>query len=122
MAQVLTRPRWAFWKYEEAFRFEIQREGKHVKHKILAFYLSRPIRGLSLSVNTIRFRRGSLFGSFFSPIERHHRQEVIVEWQMSGALIRVTCSYHCFDPYPNLHSAPGALEQEVEDLEKAIAG
>ena len=122
MAQVLTRPRWAFWKYEEAFRFEIQREAKHVKHKILAFYLSRPIRGLSLSVNTIRFRRGSLFGSFFSPIERHHRQEVFVEWQTTGAVTQVACTYQCFDPYPNLHTAPRVLKQEVEELERAIAG
>ena len=74
MVQVLTRPKWAFSKYQEVYRFEVEIEAKRVKHKILAFYRSRPIRGLSLSANTIRFQRGTLFGSFFSPIERHHRQ------------------------------------------------
>ena len=122
MAQVKTQPRWAFWKYREAYRFEVRREAKQVKHKILGFYRSRPIRGLSLSANTIRFQRGTLFGSFFSPIERHHRQEVTVEWQTSGAVTQVTCTYRCFDPYPNLHTAPRVLEQEVEELQKAIAG
>jgi hypothetical protein len=122
MAQVLTQPRWAFWKYQEAYRFEVQREAKHVKHKILSFYRSRPTRGLSLSANSIRFQRGTLFGSFFSPIERHHRQEVVVEWQTSGAVTEVTCTYDCFDPYPNLHAGPRALKHEVEELEKAIAG
>jgi hypothetical protein len=55
MVQVLRQSKWAFWTYQEAYRFEIQRDAKHVKHKILAFYRSRPVRGLSLSANTIRF-------------------------------------------------------------------
>lgn len=122
MVQVLRWPRWVFWKYRETYRFEVDREPQHVKHKILSFYRSRPVRGLSLAVNSIRFQRGTLFGSFFSPIERHHRQEVLVEWQTSGEFTQVTCIYHCFDPYPNLHTAPRALKQEVEELEKVIAG
>jgi hypothetical protein len=121
MIEILTQPKWAFWRYKEAYRFQTHLPTELARDRIRDFFISRSTRNLLVSENTVQFIRGSLLGSIFSWIERHHKQEVQIDIEDWAKGARVTCRYHCFDPYPNLHIAPRVLQLEVEKLEEFVA-
>ena len=78
--------------------------------------MNRRIRNLVKGQTTVRFSRGSAFGSLFSPSERHHKQDVVVTVTERDDTATVVCRHVCWDAYPNLHTEPWLLHREVQQI------
>ncbi len=88
MVRIIKQPRWAFWRYEETYEFEVPSAPAGLIERIVSFYGRRGVRDLVREHMTVRFSRGAFFGSVFSPIERHHKQDVVVRvTEQDGACI-----------------------------------
>jgi hypothetical protein len=117
MVRVIKQPRWAFRNYEEVYEFDAALPAATLLDRILAFYSTRRLRAVVRDVAELRFSRGSVLGSLFVPSERYHKQDVSIRVAEENGKTKVVCHYTCWDPYPNYHIAPHALEREVRKLE-----
>jgi len=120
MVTIIKQPGWAFRTYEEVYEFDTPLGSKPLFDRIAEFYSSRRLRGVVREASELRFSRGSVLGSLFSPIERHHKQDVFVRVNEHDGRTRVVCHYRCWDPYPNYHIPPHTLLREVEKLEDFV--
>jgi hypothetical protein len=121
VVRVLSQPRWAFWKYDETYEFDLDVAGPEVSKRIAAFYQTKGATAGDTQGPAALFTRGSIPGSLFSPVERHHKQTCSVTVQPVGPGATVRCTYHCWDPYPNLHVDPRPLQAEVELLAAGLS-
>lgn len=116
MVKILKQPRWAFWKYEETYEFTAPPPSTDLIERIASFYAPQRIRNLVREPMSVRFSRGSVIGSLFSPIERHHKQDVTISLTHRDDGTAVVCQHLCWDPYPNFHTEPRMLRREVQRL------
>ncbi len=122
MVKIIKQPRWAFWSYEETYEFDASASSADLMERIVSFYAQQRVRNLVRESATIRFSRGSVLGSLFSPSERHHKQDVTISLTERDAGSAVVCRHLCWDPYPNLHAGPRSLHREVQRLEDYVRG
>ncbi len=120
MIKTIKQPRWAFWRYEETYEFDAPGTFTDLIERIVSFYAQQRVRNLVRESATIRFSRGSVIGSLFSPSERHHKQEVTISLTERGVGSAVVCQHLCWDPYLNLHAGPRLLLREVQRLEDFV--
>jgi hypothetical protein len=108
----------SFWVHLEAAEFSVTQYVPNLIEQIKVFYLARGVRRFAADGNVLRFARGSVLGSLFSPLAAHRRQrfEIRIEETDKGRTVRVRCEF--LGLFPVL--ARESFQLEVQELEGFI--
>ncbi len=121
MVEVVYRSRWLKRHDKQGYAFETEASLASARAGIASFFRDLKVRDLVVDEESISCRRGSMWGSVFSFVERHLKQEIVVALSELPNAVRVQCTYSVFVCLPDIVVPCHSLQREAERLEKSIS-
>jgi hypothetical protein len=120
--EVVLRPRWAWWRYEQIYRFECQIDDQNVlREQIIPYFGRQNARLLSSTGARLEFERlgTSVFLQLIRFTEKVVPQTISVSLEGLPSGHVVTCHYRLRLLFPDFIVPPHRLEEEVRELASA---
>jgi hypothetical protein len=113
MVTIVKQNRFSLWRFQEIYEFPLPPGCRKPIEKILNFYRGRTLRNLAVEPDSLRFSRGSIWGSVFNPNEAKTKQDVSI--RINGGVVH--CEFNCWPPLVHIQIPPSNLHKETKRLE-----